>query len=109
MIAPRIPEWTFADRVRKVRRELGLTQVEMAERIGVDDKRYSQWEAGGNRPRDIVKIAQRIEVETGYSASWLVGLSVVTGPGQGPDGGMDVSRQKHWARGALHVVEAVAA
>ena len=47
--SPLIPEWTFADRLRKVRRDQGMTQVQFAATIDVDPKRYAQWEAAAIR------------------------------------------------------------
>ena len=71
-----IPEWTFADRLRKARRMTPMTQREFAEAIGADAKAYSQWEAGNNRPRELVTICQEVERVTGVSAGWLLGLVV---------------------------------
>lgn len=83
-----IPEWTFADRLRKARRMTPMTQREFAEAIGADAKAYSQWEAGNNRPRDLVAVCQGVERVTGVSAGWLLGLVV---PPSG-DGNNDLGR-----------------
>lgn len=76
-----VPEWTFADRLRKARRQTSMTQKAFAAAIGADEKAYSQWEAGNNRPRELVDICQAVERVTGVSAGWLLGL--VPGSGDG--------------------------
>ena len=52
----------------------GLTQEEFAERLGVKAAAYSHWEAGRNTPRNLVTVAQRIEMLTGIPAAWTLGL-----------------------------------
>jgi transcriptional regulator with XRE-family HTH domain len=73
------PEWTLGDRLRKARKQTGMTQKAFAELIGEEPSRYSQWEADNNRPRHLVDVAQNIEDRTGVSAAWLLGL--VPSPG----------------------------
>jgi transcriptional regulator with XRE-family HTH domain len=73
-ISHHFPRWTFADRLRKVRREAGLSQAEFAAQIGVKDKAYGAWEIGANNPSDIVAVAQRIELAFGVPAAWMLGL-----------------------------------
>lgn len=36
----------FCSRLRSLRRSVGLTQRELAERLGISDKSYSKWETG---------------------------------------------------------------
>lgn len=82
-----VPSWTFADRLRKIRRETGLTQADFAGRIGVGDKAYGAWESGANQPGDIVAVAKRIELAFRVPASWVLGLGpFASGDGGGPDG-----------------------
>ena len=69
-----IPEWTFADRLRKARKSTHLTQAEMAHVLDVAPGTYGAWEAETAKPRDIVTIAQRIERSLGIPASWVLGL-----------------------------------
>ncbi|MHA7270426.1 helix-turn-helix domain-containing protein [Arthrobacter sp. HLT1-20] len=79
-----VPEWTFADRLRKARLTSHLTQEEFADRLGAKPGAYSHWEAGRNTPRQVVSIAQRIEMLTGIPAAWMLGLadpSPQPGPG----------------------------
>lgn len=82
----RVPEWTFADRLRKIRRETGLTQAAFAERIGAKDKAYGAWEAGANQPGDIVSVAKRIEMAFRVPATWVLGLGPFGSGDSGPDG-----------------------
>ena len=69
-----MPEWTFGDRIRKIRRELRLNQVEFADAIGRGDKAVAAWESGTNAPEDIVSVAKRIQVRFGVSAAWVLGI-----------------------------------
>lgn len=72
-----VPQWTFADRLRKVRTEALMGQREFAEMLGVKPSAYAAWESGRNRPQrphTIESIARRIELATGVPASWVLGL-----------------------------------
>lgn len=69
-----IPEWTLADRLRKARLASGLTQEDFADRLGAKPGAYSHWEAGRNTPRNLVALAQRIEILTGIPAAWTLGI-----------------------------------
>ncbi|WP_370246340.1 helix-turn-helix domain-containing protein [Jiangella sp. DSM 45060] len=83
---PLIPEWTLADRLRKVRLTTGLQQRDFAERLQVTASAYAQWEAGNTKPRDIVTVARRIEMLTGVPATWILGLYTETPRPDGPAG-----------------------
>lgn len=67
------PRWGFGDRLRLVRRDLGLTQAEMAIRVGVGLKAYSAWESGASRPADPPKTAEHLEAVTGIDRTWWLG------------------------------------
>lgn len=56
-------------RIRQAREELGLTQVQLAERLGVAFQSLQQWEAGKTTPRSdrIRKLANIL----GKTPSWL--------------------------------------
>lgn len=69
-----VPEWTFGDRLRKARRVAGLSQAELADALGVSTARLSNWEAGYNLPRDLVRTANAAGVATGVATEWLLGL-----------------------------------
>ena len=69
-----VPQWTFADRLRKARQVAGFTQREFADALEVSAGSYSQWESGNNGPRDIVAVVKRIELMTGVPSAWLLGI-----------------------------------
>jgi len=41
---------TFSTTIRQLRRDLDLTQAELAARLGVDKQSVSNWETGRNAP-----------------------------------------------------------
>lgn len=84
----RVPEWTFGDRIRKIRRDVGLTQGEFAERIGRGAKAVAAWESGKSQPEDVVAVAKRIQLTMGVPAEWTLGLRDST---ISPDGGGGVT------------------
>lgn len=43
-------KYEIGKRIRKYREELGISQKELAEKIGVSNGRVSNWEQGLNRP-----------------------------------------------------------
>lgn len=43
-------KYEIGNRIRKYREELGISQKQLAERIGVSNGRVSNWEQGINRP-----------------------------------------------------------
>lgn len=59
-----------ADRVRELRRRLGMTQRELAEELGVRQQTVSEWETGIYRPRGAAARLLRIVAEqaAGYEA-----------------------------------------
>lgn len=69
-----IPEWSLGDRLRKVRRLLGLSQIEFAEQLGTNTKTYAAWELDSTAPRNSVTIAKRVEVLSGVPATWILGF-----------------------------------
>ncbi len=89
-----IPQWTFGDRIRKIRRQLGMTQGEFAASIDRGPKSVAAWELGTNAPGDAVAVAKRIQVAHGVPATWTLGLDDENPrPGDGPDGGVVVRPQ----------------
>lgn len=58
----------FKDRLSKLRKELGLTQEDLAKKIGYTRTAISAWEIGRNEPSysDIVKIADFFNVSLDY-------------------------------------------
>lgn len=84
-----IPRWTFAERIRKVRRDRGLTQEEFAESVlGLRLSTYSAWETGRNTP-DLAQLAPILEQRTGVPKEWFLGWMNEEAPRpDGPDGGL---------------------
>ena len=68
------PSFTFGDRLRRARRNAGLSQAEMAARLDVTPSRYGGWESDAARPWDIVDVARRVAEATDVPASWLLGV-----------------------------------
>ena len=58
----------FKDRLLSLRKELGLTQGEFAEKIGYSRTAISAWEIGRNEPsnEDMIKIANFFNVSLDY-------------------------------------------
>lgn len=90
---PHVPEWTWGDRLRKVRRESGLKQGDFAEAIGAKEKAYGAWEADANTPKyeTMLDVARRVQLRFGVPLAWMLGIYEPvmpdpTGPGNGPDG-----------------------
>ena len=64
---------TFAVRLKELRKQAHLTQVELAKRLGIGQSSYADWERGKKKPtqENLVKIAQVLNVSIDY----LVGNS----------------------------------
>lgn len=74
-----IPEWTFGDRLRKVRTELGMDQREFAMKLDLKAPTLSSYEAGRANPRarDLPSLAARLELLTGVPKAWFIGWETV--------------------------------
>ena len=59
----------FAERLKSLRLEKELSQVKLAEKLGVDFRTISNWENGVRKPDidTLVEIANFFEVSTDYS------------------------------------------
>lgn len=70
----------FKDRLIKLRKELNLTQEELAKKIGYTRTAVSAWEIGRNEPSnsDTVKLAEYFNVSTDY----LLGKTDIRNSGQ---------------------------
>ena len=68
----------FKDRLIKLRKELNLTQEELAQKIGYTRTAISAWEIGRNEPSnsDTIKLAEYFGVSTDY----LLGKSDIRNP-----------------------------
>lgn len=63
----------FSERLKESRKQARLTQVEIAEKLGISQPAYASWERGTKKPtqENLVKIAQVLNVTVDY----LVGNS----------------------------------
>ena len=63
----------FSERLKKLRKDTGLTQVDVASKLGISQQAYASWERGIKKPtqENLVKIAQILNVSIDY----LVGNS----------------------------------
>lgn len=69
--APRIPDWTLGDRLRKAREHAGMEQGELASRIGVSRNTISNYELGrGQRPPKVI-VLRAWAHECGVPYEWL--------------------------------------
>ena len=52
------------DNIKKARLDTGLTQIEVAEKLGVAQAQYARWESGGRNPKDetVKKLAEIFDV-----------------------------------------------
>ena len=68
----------FKDRLIKLRKELNLTQEELAQKIGYTRTAISAWEIGRNEPSnaDTIKLAEYF----GVSTDFLLGKSDIRNP-----------------------------
>ena len=66
----------FSERLKNLRKKVGLTQVDVAGKLGVSQQAYASWERGVKKPTqdNLVKIAQILNVSVDY----LVGTSQET-------------------------------
>jgi transcriptional regulator with XRE-family HTH domain len=64
-----IPEWTMGDRLRKAREDAGLSQTELATRMGVSRQTVSNAEVGAREPLPITMRAWA--QETSVPVEWL--------------------------------------
>ena len=63
----------FSERLKDLRKQAELTQVDVAEKLGISQPAYASWERGVKKPtqENLVKIAQILDVSVDY----LVGNS----------------------------------
>ena len=54
------------ERLKSLRKEANLTQKEVAEKLGFDQKSYSFWENGKRNPKNVQQIADFFNVSTDY-------------------------------------------
>lgn len=58
----------FSERLKTLRKEAGLTQVDIAEKLGISQPAYASWERGVKKPtqENLIKIAQILSVSIDY-------------------------------------------
>lgn len=66
-----VPEWTLGDRMKKAREHAGLSQAELAEKIGISMSSVSRYEIDKTAPGRPVLLSWHLC--TGVSLEWLVG------------------------------------
>lgn len=77
-----VPQWSFGDRLRKVRTELGMDQREFATKLQIKAPTLSSYEAGRANPRarDLPGLASRLQALTGVPREWFLGWDDENGP-----------------------------
>lgn len=68
----------FAKRLRELRKEKGLSQVELGEHLGYGYTAISSYETGRNEPSysDLIRICEMLDV----SADYILGISDIRKP-----------------------------
>ena len=58
----------FSERLKNLRKKVGLTQVDVAGKLGISQQAYALWERGAKKPtqENLVKIAKFYGVTTDY-------------------------------------------
>ena len=58
----------FSERLKDLRKQAELTQVDVAEKLGISQPAYASWERGTKKPtqENLVKIAQVLNVSVDY-------------------------------------------
>ncbi len=67
-------KYEIGNRIRKFREELGISQKQLAEQIGVSNSRISNWEQGINRPD--ADILAKLCTALNVSPSSLLGVKL---------------------------------
>ena len=62
----------YGERLRKARKQKGLTQTELAEKLGITQKSYQRMETGNHdlKMSTIYQLCKTLEI----SSDWLIGL-----------------------------------
>ena len=95
----------FKDRLIRARRNAGLTQAQIAERLGVSDKAVSGWERGMSPPRfqRLSALANILGTTTGYLMDDEAGLSDIDRQLRARLAGMKLEQKKR----ALRLLDAL--
>lgn len=65
-----VPEWTLSDRLAKARHMSGLSQAELAERLGLSLKSIARYEQGTHEPKRATLLAWAMAC--GVDPAWLI-------------------------------------
>lgn len=62
----------YGERLKKARKQKGLTQTELAEKLGITQKSYQRMETGNHdlKMSTIYQLCKTLEI----SSDWLIGL-----------------------------------
>ena len=76
----RIPQWSFGDKIRKARAQVGMDQREFAEAIGLTSSTIAAYETGRANPRfkDVGELAKKLERVTSIPRTWFVDFNSAT-------------------------------
>lgn len=89
-------EWTDGEKLRKVRRHLGVTQEKFAELLEVKASTYMAWESDRNRVADPKAIARRLKLLADVPMWWFLDTEPPSDP-NGPDSGVGApTRTRTW-------------
>jgi len=81
---PRVPQWTFGERLAKARKDSGLQQSELGEKLGISKSTVAKWETDRGRPREFMKYVQRWAEETEVPVAFLLGMEEGAPPEYAP-------------------------
>jgi Predicted transcriptional regulators len=58
----------FSERLKKLRKDTGLTQVDVASKLGISQQAYASWERGVKKPtqENLVKLSKILYVSVDY-------------------------------------------
>jgi transcriptional regulator with XRE-family HTH domain len=80
-----VPADTFGARLALIRQHLGLNIRQAADRCGVGEKSWRDWEDGVS-PKRYEATCSKIAVATGCNVRWLKAGGPLVQPGEGPGG-----------------------
>ena len=58
----------FSERLKKLRKDTGLTQVDVASKLGISQQAYASWERGVKKPtqENLIKLSKILYVSVDY-------------------------------------------
>lgn len=67
-----VPQWSVGDRMAKARKDAGLSQEDMANRLGVKLPTVSTWERDFRQPREMLTVLASWAAICGVPRWWLI-------------------------------------